>query len=63
MGSKPNPVLKLQLGKELSVQNCFLVPYNTYIEYISTNSLSPFFDMKQTCYHILEKFCYSYKTY
>ena len=58
MASKPNPVLKLQLGKELSVQNCFLVPYNTYIEYISIS-----FDMKQTCYHILEKFYYSYKTY
>ena len=35
MATKPNPVLKLQLGKELSVQNCFLVPYNTYIEYTS----------------------------
>ena len=58
MASKPNPVLKLQLGKELSVQNCFLVPYNTYIEYISKT-----FDIKQTCYYILGKFYYSYKTY
>ena len=30
MASKPNPVLKLQLGKELSVENCFL-EFNTYL--------------------------------
>ena len=40
MGSKPNPVLKLQLGKELSVQNCFLVPYNTYKEYTAVLMLN-----------------------